>query len=63
MTALAWISNYRHWKQFVRNCVNEIRKLTCIENWHHCPGELNLADLLTRGGGGGGEGDYWKGLG
>ena len=48
MTALAWISNYRHWKQFVRNCVNEIRKLACVENWRHCPGELNPADLPTR---------------
>ena len=54
MTALAWISDYRHWKQFVRNRVNEIRKLACVENWRHFPRELNSADLPTRGGGGGG---------
>ena len=51
MTALAWISNYRHWKQFVRNRVNEIRKLTCVENWRHCPPPESLTLLICRQGG------------
>ena len=29
--------------------MNQIRGLTKIENWRHCPGELNPADLPTRG--------------
>ena len=49
VTTLAWIRNYRPWKLFIRNRANQIRGLTNIENWRHCPGELNPADLPTRG--------------
>ena len=46
---LAWIRNNRLWKRYVNDRVREIRKLTSTENWHHCPGVLNPADLPTRG--------------
>ena len=47
---LAWINGEPHkWKTFVANRVNEIRQLTNPEQWGHCPGKLNPADLLTRG--------------
>ena len=49
MTTLAWIKNYRPWKMFVRNRVNQIRKLTSVECWQHCQGDVNPADLPTRG--------------
>ena len=46
---LAWIRNNRLWKRYVNDRVKEIRKLASTENWHHCPGVLNPADLPTRG--------------
>ena len=49
MATLAWIKNYRPWKMFVRNQVNQIRKLTSVECWQHCLGDVNPADLPTRG--------------
>ncbi|XP_049523124.1 uncharacterized protein LOC119452753 [Dermacentor silvarum] len=48
--ALCWIqSTATKWKQFVYNRVNEIRQVTDPDQWHHCPGTQNPADLLTRG--------------
>lgn len=49
MTALCWIKNERIWKQYVRDRVNEIRRLTKKEAWRFCPGTLNPSDLPTRG--------------
>ena len=49
MTALAWITNYRPWKLYVRNRVETIRRLSEVNYWRHCPGEINPADLPTRG--------------
>ena len=49
MTTFAWIKNYRPWKMLVRNLVNQIRKLTSVECWQHCQGNVNPADLPTRG--------------
>ena len=47
---MAWINGEPHkWKTFVGNRVKEIHKLTKPEQWHHCPGRLNPADLITRG--------------
>jgi len=46
---LHWICNKRAWKQYVQNCVEEIRGLTPGGNWNFCPGELNPADLPSRG--------------
>ncbi len=48
-TALYWINNAGEWKQFVRHRVNEILQLTNKEQWRHCPGEMNPADLGSRG--------------
>ena len=48
-TALCWIKNREEWKQFVRHRVNEILKLSDKEDWSHCPGEDNPADIGSRG--------------
>ena len=49
MTALYWINNAGEWKQFVRNRVDEILRLSDKSQWHHCPGAENPADLGSRG--------------
>ena len=49
MTTLCWIKNERVWKQYVGQRVDEIRRLTHRDSWRHCPGEINPADLLSRG--------------
>ena len=50
MIALSWIqSDPNRWKAFVANRVSEIQNLTHPDNWFHCPGIENPADLLTRG--------------
>ncbi|KAL9977059.1 hypothetical protein ACROYT_G014423 [Oculina patagonica] len=48
-TALCWIKNERVWKQYIAQRVEEIRRLTPKDLWRHCPGELNPADLPSRG--------------
>ena len=48
-TTLCWIQNHKAWKTYVQNRVNEIRELTSNYEWRHCPGELNPADLPSRG--------------
>ena len=47
--ALCWIKNERVWKQYVQNRVNEIRKLSSLDDWRFCPGAVNPADLPSRG--------------
>lgn len=50
MITLHWIcSSTQKWKQFVANRVTEIQSLTIPEIWSHIAGEINPADLLTRG--------------
>ena len=49
MPALCWIRNERPWKQYVARRVSEIRCLTSKQNWRHCPGPLNPADMPSRG--------------
>ena len=47
---LHWIrSESRTFKQFVANRVGEIHRATDPDQWCHMPGELNPADLPTRG--------------
>ena len=48
-TALYWIYNNGEWRQFVQHRVNEILKLSNKEDWGHCPGVQNPADLGSRG--------------
>ena len=47
---LYWIlGSEKEWKQFVQNRITEIRSLIPKEYWRFSPGELNPADLPTRG--------------
>ena len=47
---LSWIKGEPYqWKTFVSNRVAEIQSLTTKEQWHHCSGEINPADMVTRG--------------
>ncbi|XP_037924408.1 uncharacterized protein LOC119660102 [Hermetia illucens] len=47
---LYWIHSSKFQKDvFVYNRVQEIQQLTANDNWNHCPGSINPADLLTRG--------------
>ena len=50
MVALCWIKGSpSKWKQFVANRVREIQDMTDPSQWFHCCGELNPADLVSRG--------------
>ena len=46
--SIAWIKSTKELKTFVKNRVQEIRKLTIKENWFHIKGRDNPADLITR---------------
>ena len=48
-TALYWINNAGLWRQFVQHRVNEILGLSSKEDWGHCAGVCNPADLGSRG--------------
>ena len=46
LVALYWIQGTdKDWKPFVNNRVTEIRNHVSPENWSHCPGLSNPADL------------------
>ena len=50
MVALSWIrSDAGRWGVYARNRIREIQELTDTENWGHCPGHENPADLPSRG--------------
>ena len=46
---LYWIRNQRLWRQYISNRVNEIKRYSTPEEWKHCPGLLNPADMPSRG--------------
>ncbi|GFS70348.1 DUF1758 domain-containing protein [Trichonephila clavipes] len=48
-TALWWIKEQGNWSVFVSNRVKEIQLLTKTHSWKHVPGNMNPADLLSRG--------------
>jgi len=64
MVVLNWITQEKELKQFVRNRVNSIRENTRPEDWRHCPGKDNPADLVSRGISSDGkldQGNWWHG--
>lgn len=49
---LTWIKKDEPWSVFVTNRCKEIRQSSRPEEWHHIPGNMNPADLPSRGCGG-----------
>jgi len=47
--ALFWIKTQKPKKVFVENRVRKIREKVSPEQWRHCPGEANPADVVSRG--------------
>ena len=48
--ALSWIRSVdKEYKQFVENRVQEIRRLSCPNDWKYCPTKENPADIASRG--------------
>ena len=48
MPVLCWIKNVKPWIQYIRHRVTSILSVSDREQWHHCPGTENPADLLSR---------------
>ena len=49
MTVLHWIKNKHVYRPYVQNRIDEIRQKTNGCLWQHCPGNINPADLPSRG--------------
>ena len=49
MSVLCWIRNTRPWKQYVQTRVQEILSVSERSQWNFCPGNINPADLPSRG--------------
>ena len=48
--ALYWIKGCnQEWKQFIKKCVTSIHAAVPAQNWEHCPGTKNPADLPSTG--------------
>ena len=48
--ALFWVKSVEcEWKQFIQNRIDKVRKRMSPGTWNYCPGELNPADIPTRG--------------
>ena len=48
LVTLYWIKGFdKDYKQFIENRVSEIRETTEMQQWRHCPGILNPADIPT----------------
>jgi len=46
---LNYIKESRRVQTYVANRVNEIRELTHLVQWRHCPGRINPAEDVSRG--------------
>ena len=49
LSVLCWIRNVKAWNHCVRNRVSQILGISSREQWFHCPGLENPADLPSRG--------------
>ena len=49
MTVFYGIHARKEYKQLVQNRIDEIHQLTDMSDWRHCPGDVNPADLGSRG--------------
>ena len=49
MTSLAWLRTTSRMSVFVSNRVCKVRDRTDLEQWRYVPGELNPADIASRG--------------
>ncbi|XP_050508060.1 uncharacterized protein LOC126885522 [Diabrotica virgifera virgifera] len=63
MVVLTWIKTKGLWNTFVGNRVKEIKKYSAVDQWRHVPGDMNIADVLSRGCSGKQllEKQWWKG--
>ncbi len=46
---LTWVKSKGNWKQFVGNRVAEILSITKADQWKFVPGNINPADIVSRG--------------
>lgn len=49
MAVIHWVRVVKPWKQYVSHQVAEIRRTSKGELWQHCSGNLNPADIPSRG--------------
>ncbi|XP_044744753.1 uncharacterized protein LOC123306696 [Coccinella septempunctata] len=48
-TVITWINREDNWSVFVANRIKEIRNISEVKQWRHIPGNMNPADLPSRG--------------